>query len=154
MTQSIDLPTRRSTTRLAARLAPLLEAGDLLILSGELGAGKTFFTRALCRALGLSSRIRVTSPTFALVNEHATRPPMLHADLYRLEQAREVQELGLLERRDEGQLVVVEWGAPWVEHLGGDAVMLEFSTDPRKVVLSSTGPRSQQILIRLTQASP
>ncbi len=154
MTQTVDLPTRRATTRLAARLAPLLAAGDLLILSGELGAGKTFFTRALCRNLGLSSRIRVTSPTFALVNEHATQPPMLHADLYRLEQARDVQELGLLERRDEGQLVVVEWGAPWVEHLGGDALLLEFSTVPRKVVLRSTGPRSEQILARLSEDSP
>ena len=64
----VELPTRRATTRLAQGLAPHLGAGDLLVLSGELGTGKPFFVRALCRALGLPERVAVTSPTFSLIS--------------------------------------------------------------------------------------
>jgi tRNA threonylcarbamoyladenosine biosynthesis protein TsaE len=123
----VELPTRRATVRLARRLAPLLEAGDLVVLSGELGAGKTFLVRALCRALGLSERVRVTSPTFSLVHEHDTQPPVAHADLYRLETRESVRELGLVHQRDDGRLVLVEWGEPHVDVLGGDALIVALS---------------------------
>lgn len=146
MTEAVELPTRRATTRLAARLAPCLRPGDLLVLSGELGAGKTFFVRALCRALGLPERLPVQSPTFALVIEHETRPPLAHADLYRLSSAKEVRDLGLDHQRDEGRLVVVEWGEPWAELLGGDALVLTLTLGPRRAHFRATGPRSQRIL--------
>jgi tRNA threonylcarbamoyladenosine biosynthesis protein TsaE len=119
------LETRRATTRLARTFAGVLGAGDLLVLSGDLGSGKTFFTRALCRELGVPSDIRVTSPTFTLVNELPGRFPILHVDLYRLATADEVFGLGLGERR-EGTLLVVEWGEPWTDVLGGDASILTF----------------------------
>ncbi|MEZ4225997.1 MAG: tRNA (adenosine(37)-N6)-threonylcarbamoyltransferase complex ATPase subunit type 1 TsaE [Polyangiaceae bacterium] len=151
----IALPTRRANTTLARQLAPLLAGGDLLVLSGELGAGKTFFTRALCRGLGLPERVRVTSPTFSLVHEHATNPPVAHADLYRLEDARDVRELGLLERRDEGWLIVVEWGEAWIELLGGDALVLQFTTSPtpRHVTLRGTGARGSELVAALARSA-
>lgn len=135
------LPTEEHTERLAQDLAPLLEPGDLLVLSGELGAGKTFFTRALCRALGLPEGARVTSPTFTLVHEYATRPPVSHADVYRLTGETELYELGLDAQRDEGRLLVVEWGLPYVDALGGDALILEFTVEPRTVHVAATGER-------------
>ena len=92
----IELPTERATRELAARVAPHLAAGDLLVLSGPLGSGKTFFARALCRALGLPPSERVPSPTFTLVHEHDTEPPVSHADLYRLRDADDVRRLGLV----------------------------------------------------------
>ncbi len=150
MTLIVDLPSRRSTTRLARSIAPRLAAGDLLILSGELGSGKTFFTRALCRSLGLPARIRVTSPTFALVHEHATVPPLLHADLYRLERAEDVRDLGLDCRREDGFLVIVEWGGAFLTPLGGDALELSFTTNPRRVELSASGIRSSALLAELS----
>ncbi|HMA91629.1 MAG TPA: tRNA (adenosine(37)-N6)-threonylcarbamoyltransferase complex ATPase subunit type 1 TsaE [Polyangiaceae bacterium] len=147
----IPLPTRQKTRHLARALAPLLKASDLLILDGQLGSGKTFFVRALARALGLPERIRVTSPTFSLVHEIATRPPIVHADLYRLSSTREVAELALDEQREAGAVVIVEWGLPYVETLGGDGLILEFRHEPRRVHARATGARSS-ITLRALEA--
>lgn len=141
------LPSKAATTELASALAPLLAAGDLLLLEGPLGAGKTFFTRALARALGLKSDARVTSPTFTLVHEYATEPPLVHADLYRLsDDERGVYELGLVGQRDDGALLVVEWGLPFARLLGGDALVMTLLREPRSATFSATGPRSQRLL--------
>jgi tRNA threonylcarbamoyladenosine biosynthesis protein TsaE len=149
---SLALPTRRATIRLARRVAKRLSAGDLLILSGPLGSGKTFFARALCRALGLPARVPVTSPTFTLVHEFDTIPPSAHADLYRLASAADVQRLGLDAQRDEGRLLLVEWGEPYLELLGGDGLLIRFSLDPRSAELSATGERSRRVLEALSQS--
>jgi tRNA threonylcarbamoyladenosine biosynthesis protein TsaE len=141
------LPSKQATQLLAVELAPLLASGDLLLLDGPLGAGKTFFARALARALGLAADARVTSPTFTLVHEYETEPKLVHADLYRLaDDERGVFELGLLPQRDDGALLVVEWGLPFERLLGGDALVLTFVREPRKAAISATGPRSRQLL--------
>ncbi|HKY39332.1 MAG TPA: tRNA (adenosine(37)-N6)-threonylcarbamoyltransferase complex ATPase subunit type 1 TsaE [Polyangiaceae bacterium] len=145
------LPSKRATNRLAADLAPLLTPADLVLLAGPLGAGKTFFARALGRALGLAADQRVTSPTFSLVHEYDTRPKLVHADLYRLgDDERAVCELGLLAMRDEGAVLVVEWGVPFERVLGGDALVLSLAREPRQAVISATGPRAQELLEALS----
>lgn len=114
------LPTRRDSRRLGAAIAGALRPGDLVLLNGPLGSGKTFVARALLRALGV--RDRVTSPTFTLMNEYRTaRGPVVHADLYRVRErgAIEVARLGLRERRSEGAVLLVEWGDHVVDALGG-----------------------------------
>jgi tRNA threonylcarbamoyladenosine biosynthesis protein TsaE len=130
-----ELPTRRATVRLGRRLAGGLEVGDLLVLSGDLGVGKTFFTRALCRALGVDGEV-----SFVLVHEIDGRFPILHVDLYRLRDGSEVEQLGLRQRRDDC-LMVVEWGAPHVALLGGAALHLELGHAPvgRRARLWSEG---------------
>lgn len=148
----VDLTTRKDTLALGRRIAALLEPGDLLVLGGPLGAGKTFLTRAICRALGLPPSIRVPSPTFTLVHEHPTNPPLSHADLYRLETPAQVRALGLDAQRDDGRVLVVEWGAPYVELLGGDALIVELSLAPRAATLSATGARSRALVERLEKS--
>jgi tRNA threonylcarbamoyladenosine biosynthesis protein TsaE len=147
----VALPTRRATTRLACAIARAVRPGDLLILKGDLGAGKTFFARALARALGVPHEVPVTSPTFTLVHEFDAAIPLVHADAYRLGGARELTELGLVERRKEGALLVVEWGEPYLQDLGGDALVIELGSPPdrtgeRVARLRATGQRSRELL--------
>jgi tRNA threonylcarbamoyladenosine biosynthesis protein TsaE len=102
--------------------------GDLVILDGGLGVGKTFLARAILRAAGATAR--VSSPTFMLVQEYETRKgAFVHADLYRLLDAAtsldvEVARLGLYERRRGGAVVLVEWGSSAISALGGDASLV------------------------------
>jgi tRNA threonylcarbamoyladenosine biosynthesis protein TsaE len=98
----------QDTQRLAAAVAEVAQPGDLLVLVGGLGAGKTCFVQGFARAMGEDEP--VTSPTFALVHNYAGRIPILHADLYRLVSQHEVLDLGLDEALAEGSIALVEWG--------------------------------------------
>lgn len=150
----VPLPTRRATVRLAQRLAPLLRKGDLIVLEGDLGAGKTFFARALCRALGVDRAIPIRSPTFALVHElEGASATIAHADLYRLAGGAELEPLGLREARAEGCLLLVEWGGPYAASLGGDALIVSLSVrEGRSARLEATGPRASSLLADLAAA--
>jgi tRNA threonylcarbamoyladenosine biosynthesis protein TsaE len=147
----VELSSRRATIHLGQRLGKLLGPGDLVILDGPLGSGKTFLVRAVCRALGLPATTPVTSPTFTLVHELATRLPVAHADLYRLEPGTNITELGLDALRAEGRLLLVEWGTPFLVDLGGDALIVKLQLDPRRAFVASTGPRSTAVLSALGQ---
>jgi tRNA threonylcarbamoyladenosine biosynthesis protein TsaE len=119
-----------------------------VILSGALGAGKTFFTRALSRALGVPSREPITSPTFTLVHEYEARLPISHADLYRVGDEEELVHLGLRDRRGEGAVLIVEWGEPFETALGGDSLRLAFNLDAagsRTARIEASGKRSLEL---------
>ncbi len=107
---SVERATARTLPefeRLAARVARELRAGDVVALSGELGAGKTTFTAALVRAL--HGNESVSSPTFVFRQRYDGRPPVEHLDLFRIENPAEARELGLEEAFDPANVVVVEW---------------------------------------------
>ncbi len=106
---SLQLPDESATARLAEDVAAMLQPGDLIALSGGLGAGKTTFARALIRALAGDPALEVPSPTFPLSVEHTLpRLKVTHADLYRLSESRELAEIGLDEALN-GGAVLVEW---------------------------------------------
>ncbi len=130
------------TQDLAEALAALCGPGDLLVLAGDMGAGKTAFAQGFARGLGITER--VTSPTFTIVREYAGgRLALHHLDVYRLDQLREVQELGVAEMLDEDAVMVVEWGDAVLPALGDQYLEIRFSfgagDDDRLVELSPHG---------------
>lgn len=95
------------TYALAAKVAEKLHGGEILLLSGELGAGKTTFTKGLARALGISDT--VTSPTFTFMKSYEGRLPLYHFDMYRAVDSDELYELGLEDYLHSGGVCVIEW---------------------------------------------
>ena len=107
MTGSFEVKSVEETWELARAFAKTLQPGDVVCLEGDLGAGKTTFTQALARELGVSGR--VTSPTFCVVQEHPGERFMVHMDLYRLSGEDDVLDLGWEDYLSRGAIVVVEW---------------------------------------------
>lgn len=121
-------PDPAATKRAAAEVATTLEPGDVLLLQGDLGAGKTTFVQGLAEALGVSTS--VTSPTFTLMNVYRTVKgfDLVHVDAYRLEKLSEVADLALPEMLDEGAVAVIEWGERAAAALsGGRRIVFEQS---------------------------
>ncbi|CAN5765296.1 tRNA (adenosine(37)-N6)-threonylcarbamoyltransferase complex ATPase subunit type 1 TsaE [soil metagenome] len=132
------------TQTLAAALAGLCGPGDLIVLAGDMGAGKTAFAQGF--ALGLGIADRVTSPTFTIVREYAGgRLALHHLDVYRLDQLREVLELGVNEMLDEDAVMLVEWGDAVLPALGDQYLEIRIAfgdgDDDRLLELSTRGAR-------------
>jgi tRNA threonylcarbamoyladenosine biosynthesis protein TsaE len=155
---AIDLPTRRATVRLARAIAARIEPGDVVLLDGDLGAGKTFLARALLRGLGLAEAIAVPSPTFTLMNEYprdlGVRVPVVHADLYRVRGDGDaamlldaIDDLGLRARRGEGWALLVEWAGEVPDAFGGDVlrVKLARAEQGRRAELEGIGARGESL---------
>ena len=144
--RDIDLPDEPATASLGAALAPLMAAGDLILLRGDLGAGKTALARALIGAhLAAHGRADVPSPTFTLIQTYES-PALLiaHVDLYRIENTDELRELGLAEIVDEG-VAIVEWperGGPGLLRLSPSRLDIALALVPeggRRARLTGTG---------------
>jgi len=125
---TLDLPDEAASAAFGARLATLVQPGDVITLTGSLGAGKTSIARSLLAALGLAGE--APSPSFAIVQPYAppeTVLPVLHVDLYRIERSEEIEELGLDEALTDS-LLIVEWpdraAGRWPEAL---ALTLDFA---------------------------
>ena len=136
--QAVTLVARTSavgeTQALAAELAALAEPGDLLVLAGDLGAGKTAFVQGFGRGLGVTEPI--TSPTFTLAQQYEGRLLVHHLDVYRLDQLGEVAELGLGELLDDGGVVLIEWGDAILPVLPNDYLEVRLVYPP---VVGDTG---------------
>ena len=129
------------TAAIGARLAAGFRGGEVVLLFGELGAGKTAFVRGLARGLGADPR-EVASPTFVLLTSYPGRLTLHHADLYRLRGDGDERELGLEELPGPRGVLAVEWaerlsGSPWP---GSFAVRLEHAGDDRRRVVVEGGP--------------
>ena len=111
------------TRALGAAIASIAEPADVLLLEGELGTGKTTFTKGLVEAL--DGDVVVTSPTFTLCHRYETTPPVAHVDCFRIGPNDELTDLALDELVDEGCVLVIEWGER-AEALVGDAIVLTF----------------------------
>lgn len=148
----LALGTRRDTQALGRALAATLRAGDLVVLEGSLGAGKTFLVQAIARGLGVPAAQPVTSPTFEILHEFEGRVPIVHADLYRLASGEPLDELGLLEGIGAAAVTLVEWGERFADQLGNDGLWVSIelrSGNQRVCELSARGERGKALLVRL-----
>lgn len=129
-TKSVD-----DTRALASEIAALSRVGDLILLAGDLGAGKTVFAQGFGRALGVVEPI--TSPTFTLVRTYDEgRFPLIHVDVYRLDHLQELMDLGIMELLDGGGVTLIEWGDVVAASLPPDflEVRLELGDDDERIV--------------------
>ena len=130
------------TQAVAEVVGSQLRVGDLVVLTGELGAGKTTFAKGLARALGVTQT--VTSPTFTIVQEYEGRMPVAHVDVYRLDRIQEVHDLGF-EELLEGRVTIVEWGEAIALVLPRDRVdvriaLADGADDRRILEVVASGP--------------
>lgn len=116
------------TEALGQRLAERLQPGDVIAYTGDLGAGKTAFTRGLARGLGCTER--VTSPTFTIVNEYPGRIPLYHFDMYRLADSDALFDIGWEDYLAGGGVCAVEWSEQVADALPEDAVTVTLSRHP------------------------
>ncbi|EYD73185.1 tRNA (adenosine(37)-N6)-threonylcarbamoyltransferase complex ATPase subunit type 1 TsaE [Limimaricola hongkongensis] len=138
----ILLPDESRSLDLAARLAPHLRAGDTLLLSGQIGAGKSFFARALIRARTGNPDEEVPSPTFTLVQSYdAPGAEIWHCDLYRLGDPFELVELGLDEAMGHA-ICLIEWPDRMGDMAPQGALSLDFEARPDGHVLTFSGPEA------------
>ena len=130
------------TVELGRRLGSRLKGGELILLVGELGMGKTVFAKGIAAGLGIDPE-EVASPTFVLVSPHEGRLRLFHADLYRLDRPEEAYELGLEECLAAGGVVVVEWGERLPADMREGALVVRFADvgeESRRLTVSSPPP--------------
>lgn len=130
------------TEKAAFEFGKTLNAGDAVLYEGDLGAGKTTFTKGLARALGVDDA--VTSPTFALVNEYSGKIPLFHFDLYRIETFDDLYAIGFFDYLERGGIIAAEWS----ENI---PALFEELNDGKRAVYSvrieKTGDNDRKILI-------
>lgn len=152
---SLELVDAEATFAIGVALGKLLQAGDLLILAGDLGAGKTTLTAGI--GVGMGVRGPITSPTFVIARSHPSLvagPRLVHIDAYRLGSEAELADLDI-ETELVDSAVVVEWGTNKAEFLNPDRleIRLERDTDPRVIHVNPVGTRwSPQALASLPAA--
>lgn len=150
--KKIHINNEQETKAFAQSIAELVEPGMTLLLEGQLGAGKTTFTKGLAEGLGVSRVVK--SPTYTLIREYTDgRLPLYHMDLYRLEDAG-AEELGLDEYFEGEGVCVVEWGSMAEEELPKETLKIELSVplenpEERELVLSAKGERYEKLVERL-----
>jgi tRNA threonylcarbamoyladenosine biosynthesis protein TsaE len=148
---TITAPTSAAMQAIGERLGRALVAGDVIALQGPLGAGKTTFVQGLARGTGVPPGRHVASPTFALVNEHPGRVPLGHADLYRIADPRELEELGLSDAFDRAA-VAIEWLDRFPDAAPPERLEIEIEIGVdgiRRLTLRPRGPRAATLIASL-----
>lgn len=142
----------KDTLRLGQRLGTFLSEGDVIALIGELGSGKTCFTKGLALGMGIGPDTVITSPSFAIVNEYQGDRLFYHLDLYRLEGPPDIISTGLEEYFDKEGVVVLEWADRWPGDLPGRRIEVRFTIvdeHTRELHFYGDHPRAIRVLAKL-----
>ncbi len=135
------------TLALGERIGSLLDGGEIILLNGELGAGKTLLARGIVQGMGPAPQTRVVSPSFTLVNIYNARLDIIHVDLYRLD-SEEIAHLGLEDYMDRDHVLVVEWAERAFGFFRGatvDVVITHAGESSRDILISTGLPRMEAL---------
>jgi len=149
---SVITRSEDETVALGGRLGSLLQAGDFIALTGELGSGKTSFVRGVAAGLAVDPATRITSPTYSLLHIYTGRLPLYHFDLYRLAGDAEVAELGFAELFYGDGVCLVEWADRLQEEKPAECLTITFlhvEDDRRRIVFTAVGDRYEELLKNL-----
>ncbi len=149
----IILKDLEETEKFGIRLGSLLKKGDILCLNGDLGAGKTTMTKSI--GLGLGVEEYITSPTFALINQYSGRFPVYHFDVYRLENAHELYDLGFDDYFYGGGVCIIEWAYKIDKLIPKERIVIDIekgSDDKERILkLSGYGKRFEELVKELSK---
>ncbi len=153
-TFTITTESDQDTTRVGQEIGRLLMEGDVIGLVGELGSGKTWFTKGIALGFGVNPKTIVTSPSFTLVNEYQGRGTLFHVDVYRLGSLDEALSAGIEETIHSGHAVVLEWADRWPEILPEHTLtvkLLIVDDHRRTIILTGRHARAMEIIARLSR---
>lgn len=138
----IEIHDEKEMEKLGIFLANHLKENDVVLLEGELGAGKTFLTRVICKVLGVAPE-EITSPTFSLIQEYQGRIKIYHCDFYRIHEIEEIEDLGIYDWIGKGNLSILEWAERFQEILPEEHCKIQIEKgnqeDERLVTFYPTG---------------
>ncbi|MDO8635908.1 MAG: tRNA (adenosine(37)-N6)-threonylcarbamoyltransferase complex ATPase subunit type 1 TsaE [Dehalococcoidia bacterium] len=141
----------QATQAIGRKLGEIMRPGDVILLIGELGAGKTCFVQGLARGLGVEENI--SSPSFVLLRQYVGRLPLYHVDLYRLEKLPEIADLGLDDYFYSEGVSVIEWANRALELLPAEHLLIELkivSARQRRIALTPEGVRYTELVTQLS----
>jgi tRNA threonylcarbamoyladenosine biosynthesis protein TsaE len=133
---TIETRSPEETMAAGRELAARLAAPALVMLIGDLGAGKTTFTKGIVEGLGVAPKEEVLSPTFSLIHEYDGDPKVYHIDLYRLDRVPELETLGLEDLWEQDAIVIIEWGEKFTQQLPGERIeiYLRYNDDDSRTI--------------------
>ena len=142
------------TINLGLRLGTLLNEGDIVALAGDLGSGKTWFTKGVALGLEISSDTVITSPSFSLMNEYQGRCALFHIDVYRLENISDFLDAGLDEYLYGNGVTVMEWADGWPEVLPERSIKIQLvilDECSREITMSGSHPKALRMLKQIKE---
>jgi len=147
----------QETEAIGKAMGSRLVAGDVVALIGELGSGKTCFTKGVAAGLGIDKAVPIVSPTFTLINEYPGLPPLYHFDLYRIDDMVQILDLGCEEYWGGGGVAVIEWGEKAADLLPEEHFRVEFlyvDEFIRKIAFRGSGARFASLIENLKAIVP
>ena len=140
------------TKKLGKKIGECVKAGTVFALIGDLGSGKTSFVQGLARGLEVPNDYYITSPSYTLINEYPGRHPLVHVDLYRLEDPVDFEDIGLYDILDDNHVVAIEWADRIRQELLPDHVTIRFEISgdkSRKICMSAHGANAVNLLKKI-----
>ena len=153
----LALNSCENTLAFGEKLGHCLKGGDVIALKGDLGAGKTLLTQGIAQGLGIPSE-QVSSPTFSLIQVYQSHVPVIHVDLYRLEDPTAIQQLGLDDYFTPQNIVIIEWADRFYQGLPPDYLEIQLEHGltemTRDMTIRGAGTRNKQIVTTLSENTP